>query len=167
MELKGRYIIPIYDNRGRLVGVSGRVSWETKQRKYLIYPKKLQKRNLLYNLHNISVDRVVVTEGFKGVWRAYQAGVPAVAIMGRELHDNQADILLSRFKNIVLAPDMDVHGVEGMIKAAEKLSPFAKVRFIELPLEKDLGDVSEKEILDSEALDVSLLESRLELFKER
>lgn len=70
--------------------------------------KGFDKRTYLYNLDK-SFDYVVVVEGQSDVWRLYQYGYNAVAVMGSDLSFQQAKELYG-FKKVYLAFDNDGAG---------------------------------------------------------
>ncbi|MCE5306069.1 MAG: CHC2 zinc finger domain-containing protein, partial [Acidobacteriales bacterium] len=61
-SMAGRIVIPIYDEVGRLVAYAGR-SVDGAEPRYR-FPAGFMKSAILFNLHRVSSDEVVVVEGF-------------------------------------------------------------------------------------------------------
>jgi hypothetical protein len=60
--------------------------------KYLL-PKGFHKQLVLYNLNRVrGRNHLVLVEGFFGVFRLHTLGVPAVALMGCSLSDEQITV---------------------------------------------------------------------------
>lgn len=127
-----RDIIPIRDDRGKLVAFSLRdiredVDEIDEDRKYIHTPG-FNKDGVLYNLHNAwhyAVDKpLILVEGFKSVWRLYEYGIKNVAaVMGSSLTDGQKFLLYQyNIKNVVIFFDNDKAGVLGTQKAVEELN---------------------------------------------
>lgn len=105
----GSIIIPYYsnfENGGTLIGYQ--------ERKYINgnrvvkNNKGFDKKNYLYNL-NTDKDYTILVEGQSDVWRLYEYGYNACAIMGSNLSDEQLKMLLG-FEKIYLALDNDEAG---------------------------------------------------------
>ena len=94
--MKNRVVIPIHDHDGVLLAYAGR--WVGNdvpegEGKYLL-PPKFHKQLALYNLHRVRGKKhLVVVEGYFGVFRLFQLGVPAVALMGSSLSEAQVALL--------------------------------------------------------------------------
>jgi len=112
----GRFIIPLHDQLGQLVGYAGR-SIDSKEPKYL-FPsgeKGFYKSRLLFNLHRVVKEvegdqPVVVVEGFFDCMKVKQAGYPCVALMGSSLSEQQEEMLCSEFGRVILMFDGDDAG---------------------------------------------------------
>jgi DNA primase len=59
----------------------------------------------------------VITEGFFDCMKVTQAGYPAVALMGSDISEPQADLLCTHFDRLVLFFDGDAAGRQGTDKA--------------------------------------------------
>lgn len=133
----GRYIVPLHNEEGELVGYAGRAIDETDP-KYL-FPsseKGFYKSRLLFNLHRLvgeSEQPVVVVEGFFDCMKVHQAGFPSVALLGSSLSDEQAKLLAAHFDRAILLLDGDEAGQRGTEEAVLKLSPLMFVKSISLP----------------------------------
>lgn len=112
----GRFLIPLHDPAGQLVGYAGR-SIDDKEPKYL-FPsseKGFHKSRLVFNLHRVvkvvSADQpVVVVEGFFGCMKVHQAGYPCVGILGSSLSEEQEELLIQNFGRLVCLFDGDGAG---------------------------------------------------------
>jgi DNA primase len=120
---KGRLVIPLLDRQGEqepfLVGYAARTLDESEP-KYL-FPSREKgffKSHLVYNLTRVLGQRgVVITEGFFDCMKVTQAGFPAVALMGCDISEHQAELLCGHFSHIVLLLDGDQAGRQGTDRA--------------------------------------------------
>jgi DNA primase len=119
---KGRVVIPLIDRQAEqdvLVGYGAR-ALDNSDPKYL-FPsrdKGFYKSHLVYNLARVLGQRaVVVTEGFFDTMKVTQAGFPAVALMGCDISEHQAERLCGNFSHIVLLLDGDAAGRQGTDRA--------------------------------------------------
>lgn len=138
--LAGRLTIPGRDEDGRLVLMSGRAPFETRQ-KYKIYPGS-EKHKTLYNINNVAkkYDEIWVVEGFPCVWRAYEFGYENfVACMGSQLTRFQTYSLLKNAISVVMAFDNDEAGMRGKERLARKIKNYATVYEVSL-VKKDIGE---------------------------
>jgi len=120
-KFRGRITFPLYDHRGNVVGFSGRILPQEKNKelaKYINSPETpiYHKSRLLFGLHLVKDDikktgEVIIVEGETDMISSWQAGITnIVAIKGSALTDDQLR-LLSRFcKKITLALDSDLAG---------------------------------------------------------
>jgi DNA primase len=113
----GRFVIPLHDETGVLVGYAGR-SVDGKEPKYL-FPasaRGFHKKYLLFNLHRVVKNSdfhgpVVVVEGFFDCMKVQQAGFACVGILGAALSQEQEDLLCKYFpRGVVLCFDGDSAG---------------------------------------------------------
>lgn len=133
--LSGRIVFPIHDECARLVAYAGR-SVDGALPRYKL-PAGFQKGLVLYNLHRAVAsgqDTVIMVEGFFDCLKVHQAGMPCViALMGSILTEGQRELLLPRFRRVVLMLDGDQTGraASGAIRA--RLASDCSVRVVELP----------------------------------
>lgn len=118
-RFRGRIIFPLTDNRGNVLGFSGRtLKPDLKGAKYINTPETTlyHKGELLYGLTQTKefikkADFAVVVEGEIDVISSYQAGVKnVVAIKGSALTENQVNLIKRFTSNITLALDADLAG---------------------------------------------------------
>jgi hypothetical protein len=133
--MSGRLVIPIHDERGRLVAYAGR-SLDGRQPRYQ-FPAGFFTSRVLFNFHRaaaIPYDTVVVVEGFFDCLRVSQAGVEnVVALMGTELYERPARLLVEWFRGVVLLLDGDEAGRLARDRVAARLRDRCEVRVIGLP----------------------------------
>jgi DNA primase len=146
--MTGRLAIPIHDQHGRLVAYCGRsVAAEPPRYKF---PAGFRKSAVLFNYHRAAAGtdrRVVVVEGFFDCMRVHQAGFfSAVALMGAALSQQQADLLVGRFAEIVLMLDGDPAGQAGARTAAASLAARCSVRQVTLAPGRQPDQMSDEEI---------------------
>ena len=113
----GRFVIPLHDEKGSLVGYAGR-SIDGKEPKYL-FPASahgFHKKYLVFNLHRVAKKPdfrgpVVVVEGFFDCMKVHEAGLACVGILGSALSAEQEDLLCKYFpRGVVVCFDGDSAG---------------------------------------------------------
>ena len=152
--LKGRIAIPIHDAEGQLVAYAGR--WASDDvpegvQKYLL-PPGFQKRKVLFNYHRVAgVKYLLIVEGYWSVMRLDGLGpVPAVALMGRTLSDEQEELLeRSGARMLSLVLDGDEAGRQATEELLLRLSRKFFVRATWLPDGEAPDTVDEGLLLDS------------------
>lgn len=115
--MRGRVGIPIHDDGGKLVAYAGRWAGDDAdlpegEGKYK-FPRGFRKSLVLYNLHRVppTAGRVILVEGFFGVFALHQAGYEnVVALMGSTISREQRALLVSRFREVIVLLDGDVAG---------------------------------------------------------
>lgn len=155
-EMAGRVVVPVRDEEGRLVGLSGRLVTND--------PKKAEKMgkwkhmfdfasgNVLFGLdkakpHIVTNKSMVLTEGPFDVMRAVQYGLRNVcATFGVNILPEQVDLVIQNTSEVYLAYDGDKRGREGAERVYDKLSKFADVKFMVLPEGKDVADLTDYEL---------------------
>lgn len=146
--LAGRCVIPIRDDKSRLVAYVGRAV-NGEEPKYR-FPAGFRKSQVLFNLHRaIETDghNVIVVEGFFDALKVYQAGHPAVvALMGSSFSQRQSELLLSRFASVTLMLDGDQPGRRAAEVIAKLLKPKVCVHKVELPNRVQPDQLSSAEI---------------------
>jgi DNA primase len=148
----GRYVVPLHDAQGRLVGYAGR-SVNNSEPKYL-FPsgqKGFRKRHLLFNLHRVLQnnprnDRIVLVEGFFDCMKVQQAGYPCVALLGSTLSKEQEQLLCQHFTHVVLLFDGDEAGRKATDDCLSRLERRVFVRAIVLPKGKQPDMLSDDEL---------------------
>lgn len=150
-----RGAVPIRDDIGRLVSVSGRRTDGDMEPRYLLI-REFKKRKVLYNLHiakefrDIYNKTVIVVEGFKAVWYVHRCGYPnTVAVMGSVINPEQINLLIKYgFDNCILMLDGDGPGRNGMPKSLLLLQGKLNTKPIYLPQGKSPDDIPIGELKD-------------------
>lgn len=153
-----RETIPIRDEYGNLLTISGRRTDSDEDPKYLLL-KNINKGDTLYNLEvaknyvgNVAAgeDRaLVLVEGFVDVWGLALQGVyNVVAAMGTDITPTQRDLLCKYAENVIVMLDPDDAGRAGAERIQKLLEKHVNVRVVTLPDGKDpkyftYGDVIE------------------------
>jgi len=135
----GRYVVPLHDEQGQLVGYAGR-SLDDSEPRYL-FPagkKGFRKSRLLFNLHRLLAKEppaswTVVVEGFFDAMHVVQAGYPCVGLLGSTLSVEQEELLCKNFDQVVLLFDGDTAGRKATDDCLLRLGRRVYVRAIELP----------------------------------
>jgi len=116
-----RDVIPIRDDKGKLVAYSLRdIRDFVVDDKYINTPN-FNKNKVLYNFHNVikmGIKKpIIVVEGYKSVWKLYEYGIyNVVAAMGSVITDGQVNLLCKyALKGVIIAFDNDLPGVVGML----------------------------------------------------
>ncbi|HHV41240.1 MAG TPA: toprim domain-containing protein [Clostridiaceae bacterium] len=157
-DMQGRIVIPVRDDCGQLVGLSGRLITDDQAQM-----KKLGKWKHMFNFSAGSVlfgldkakpyvatsGRMVLVEGPFDVMKAFQHGLCNVcATLGVNILPNQVDLVIQNTSEVYLAYDTDEAGQKGARRIYEKLAGFTDVRFMMLPDGRDVADTDEYEIWD-------------------
>lgn len=144
-RFRNRVIIPIADERGRIVAFGGRALGDA-QPKYLNTAETpvFNKRKLLFGLDRAhraisSQGAAIVVEGYMDAIAAWEAGVEnVVATLGTSFTSDHAALLLRRASRIVFCYDSDTAGQEATLRAlAAVRGSTAEVRVLLLPDGKD------------------------------
>ncbi|RJF91331.1 DNA primase [Sphingomonas cavernae] len=151
-RFRGRLMIPIRDQRGRVIAFGGRILGSGEP-KYLNSPDTplFDKGRTLYNLDRAAPaarksGRVIVVEGYMDVIALAQAGIEeAVAPLGTALTEMQIERLWRMTETPILCFDGDNAGQKASIRAAERalphLEPGRSLRFLTLPAGQDPDDL--------------------------
>ena len=127
-RFRGRLMIPIRDERGRVVGFGGRVLQAEDQPKYINSPQTplFDKSRLLFGLDGSKrairdTETVVIVEGYLDVIQAWQAGWRnVVAQMGTAMTEAQVRLVAPRYaKKVVMALDADEAGQSATRRSLE------------------------------------------------
>jgi DNA primase len=126
-RFRDRVMIPICDERGRVVAFGGRALHSEAQPKYLNSPETplFRKSTLLFNWHLARQEirrqgQAVLLEGYMDVLSAWQAGVTtAVASLGTAFSPEHARRLRQAASRLVIAYDGDQAGVSAAQRALE------------------------------------------------
>ena len=151
--LYDRALIPIHSDCGNyLVGYIGRAIKEYRIPKFLIYPKKFDKKYYLYNIHRAcdsikKANSVVIVEGQGDVWKLYESGIyNVVGIFGRSLsQEQQKKLQLLPITTVIVLTDNDQAGRESKLQLQRQLGRFYKLKFPKLS-SKDVGDMKISEV---------------------
>ena len=149
-KFAGRFVIPLHNETGDLVGYAGRAVDDSLEPKYL-FPsneKGFYKSHLLYNLNRVrqclaptegcessipTDEPVVVVEGLFSAMTLWQQGLRLiVSLLGTSLSDQQEDLLFRHFKRIVLLFDGDSAGRSATTECLSRLGRGCWVRAISL-----------------------------------
>ena len=134
-------IIPIYDDRTRLVGwIARRVSANPKY----LYSYGLKKSLVLFGSNRIkSTDYVCITEGILDTMWLDKYGHPSVALLGAHLSRKQTELLIKLpTQELVLCLDNDETGKKATNYALTTLSKDVIVSLIDLPSQfKDVQEI--------------------------
>ena len=158
--LRGRIAIPLHDQKGQLVGYSGRLVDDAavsadnpkyrfpgkREREGKVY--EFRKSRFVYNGDRIQgpVDELIVVEGFASVWWLHQNGFPnVVAVMGSDCSERQAEIIVMLVKptgRIWILPDGDEAGERCAESLLALISPHRLVRWVKLENDRQPTEVS-------------------------
>ncbi|MBA3676250.1 MAG: DNA primase [Sphingosinicella sp.] len=151
-RFRGRLMIPIRDQRGRVIAFGGRILGDGEP-KYLNSPETplFDKGRTLYNLDRAgpaSRDsrRVIVVEGYMDVIALDQVGIgEAVAPLGTAVTEGQLERLWRMGADPILCFDGDSAGQKAAMRAALRalphVAPGRSLSFITLPAGQDPDDV--------------------------
>ena len=131
-SMAGRIVIPIHDERGQLVAYAGR-SIDNSEPKYKL-PTGFHKSLVLYNLHRVTSQEVILVEGFFDCMKVWQSLNPfVVALMGSSLSAQQEQMLVRQFKKVTLLLDGDDAGRGAAEEISRRLVRRVFVRIVDVP----------------------------------
>lgn len=136
-RFRDRLIIPIQDERGRVVAFGGRALAPENEPKYLNSPETplFSKGHLLFNAHRARQaahegGTAIVVEGYLDAIAVWQAGVKAiVATLGTAFTEDQIARLWRLAPEPVICFDGDKAGVRAAHRAVERILPQLKSGF--------------------------------------
>lgn len=151
-QFPARVTIPLRDESGALVGISGRIIRECSNAndKYNILPGS-RRGEILYGLNLTSkyikqADEVVIVEGFADMWRCWQHGVRnVVALMSKDTSWEQFRMILSIANRFIVAVDNDKFGKKGGDKIERRLRDMGTVTRLMPPRDRDIGSLEKDE----------------------
>lgn len=164
-----RSLVPVKTDSGLLMGFSGR-SQHPKCPKCSFYHSRyeacidknyefahmynkwfhsggMKKTRTLYGISEIGpTDKIAIVEGPSCVWKLYEAGIPAAAVLGKSFSSEQANILKRKgISKIFLLSDQDEAGQMFKKKFIEDWYTIFNISVTTLP-QKDISEMSDEEI---------------------
>jgi len=147
-SMTGRLVIPIHNEKGELVAYAGR-SIDGSEPKYKL-PAGFKKSLELYALHRATSPEgggvVVVVEGFFDCLKVWQAGLPAVALMGCSLSQEQEDLLAGHFRGVWLMLDGDEAGRKATADILPRLAQRLFVKVVDVGDGRQPDQLTDREI---------------------
>lgn len=159
-RFRGRLMIPIHDDRGRVVAFGGRTLDPDGQPKYLNSPETplFHKGNMLFNVHRArepayKSGQAVVVEGYLDAIALWQAGIRhVVATLGTAFTEEQVMRLWKLAPEPVVCFDGDAAGISAAHRAIDRIFPVLKsgysFQFCFLPDGQDPDDLVKARGLD-------------------
>jgi len=134
-RFRDRVIIPIQDQRGRVIAFGGRTLNDEVQPKYLNSPETslFHKGSNLFNFHRARQaaredGSVVVVEGYMDAIAIYQAGLKSVvATMGTSFTEDQISNLWKLAAEPIVCFDSDRAGIAAAHRSIDRILPALKV----------------------------------------
>ena len=148
-----KVMFPIHNEKGQIVGLSGRTLKKEDSVKYINSPesKVFKKSQLLYHLHHAlpairKHKRLILTEGYMDVIAMDQAGFKeTVATMGTSLTREHVQRLTQLTDHIIIAYDGDQAGKKATLKAIDAFKKTKiKVDILSLPEQLDPDEFIKK-----------------------
>jgi DNA primase len=126
-RFRGRVVLPIRDERGRMAGFGARTLDPEGLPKYLNSPQTIlfDKGRILFGFDRArrsirSEDQIVIVEGYMGVLAPHQHGFTnVVATMGTALTEHHLRLIKRFTRKIVLAMDSDAAGAKATLRGLE------------------------------------------------
>jgi DNA primase len=152
-RFRDRIIIPIHDQRGRVIAFGGRVLKSDVQPKYLNSPETsiFHKGSVVFNFHRArqpahESGSVIAVEGYMDAIAIYQAGLKGVvATMGTAFTEEQITTLWRLSPEPLVCFDSDRAGVAAAHRSIDRILPLLSVgktfRFVFMNEEKDPDDL--------------------------
>lgn len=160
-RFRNRVMIPIQDNRGRVIAFGGRALDKETEPKYLNSPETplFSKGHNLFNAHRarkpaFDAGRVLVTEGYLDAIAVYQAGISdVVATLGTAFTPDQIRQLWKFAAEPIICFDGDAAGIAAAYRACERILPVLEAgksfNFIFLPDGQDPDDLIKEAGVDA------------------
>jgi DNA primase len=134
-RFRDRIIIPIHDQRGRVIGFGGRALKSDVQPKYLNSPETtiFHKGSIVFNFHRArepahKLGSVVAVEGYMDAIAIYQAGIKSVvATMGTAFTEEQIGTLWRLSPEPVICFDSDRAGEAAAYRSIDRMLPLLAV----------------------------------------
>jgi DNA primase len=134
-RFRDRVIIPIHDQRGRVIAFGGRALRSDVQPKYLNSPETslFHKGSVVFNFHRArepshKTGSVVAVEGYMDAIAIYQAGIKSVvATMGTAFTEEQIAALWRLSSEPVICFDADRAGVAAAQRSIDRILPILSV----------------------------------------
>src|SRR3954469_20445440 len=152
-RFRDRVIIPIHDQRGRVIAFGGRALKIDVQPKYLNSPETsiFHKGSVVFNFHRArqaahESGSVVAVEGYMDAIAVYQGGIKAVvATMGTAFTEEQIATLWRLSSEPIVCFDSDKAGIAAAHKSIDRILPMLSVgkafRFAFIGDQKDPDDL--------------------------
>ena len=152
-RFRGRLMLPIHDQRGRVIAFGGRILDPNGKPKYLNSPDTplFDKGRTLYNLHRAAPaarqsGRIVVVEGYMDAIALANAGIrEAVAPLGTALTELQIELLWRQVERPILCFDGDNAGQRAAMRAIARALPMLRpghsLSIVRLPAGLDPDDL--------------------------
>jgi DNA primase len=160
-RFRDRVIIPIHDQRGRVIAFGARALGPDVQPKYLNSPDTtlFQKGETVFNFHRARQPAhedgsVVVVEGYMDAISIYQAGLKSVvATMGTAFTDQQIQSLWRLSPEPIVCFDADQAGINAAYRSVDRILPALKVgrtfRFVFMQGGKDPDELIRQKGLEA------------------
>jgi DNA primase len=134
-RFRDRIIIPIQDQRGRVIAFGARTVNPEVQPKYLNSPDTslFQKGTTVFNFHRARQPAhedgsVVVVEGYMDAISIHQAGLKSVvATMGTAFTEEQIQLLWRLSPEPIVCFDADTAGISAAYRSVDRILPMLKV----------------------------------------
>ncbi len=152
-RFRNRIIIPIQDDKGRVVAFGGRALDPEGQPKYLNSPETplFHKRHMLFNIHRarqpaFDNQAAIVVEGYMDAIAIWQAGIKhVVAALGTAFTEEQIARMWRLAPEPIVCFDGDAAGTSAAHRAVDRILPVLKsgysFGFVFLPAGKDPDDL--------------------------
>jgi DNA primase len=152
-RFRGRLMIPIQDDRGRVVAFGGRTLLPDGQPKYLNSPETplFHKGVMLFNAHRarepaFKANQAVVVEGYLDAIALWQAGIRhVVATLGTAFTETQISSLWRLAPEPIVCFDGDTAGLAAANRSIDRMLPELKsgysFHFVFLPNGSDPDDI--------------------------
>jgi DNA primase len=132
----GRFIIPLHNPGGELVGYAGR-SLDGSEPKYL-FPssaKGFYKSHLLFGFHRVApaTKQIILVEGFFATMYLWQIALPTLGLFGSSLSKEQEAMIAGRFDRVLLLFDGDDAGRTATDTCLARLGKRIWIRAVSLP----------------------------------
>lgn len=153
LKWKDRIIIPIRDEKNRLISLTARSIINNIEKSYKVRKvKSSDVKKILFGLQYISkYSSIVLVEGEFDCIYLQQFKIPAVCISGNDISNEQIVKLMKWTNDVIISLDGDIplkrkDNLSSIMKMKNKLVKYFNVKYIVLPKDKDPNDLTKKEV---------------------
>lgn len=147
---RNRLMIPIFEERNKILGFGGRILQDDKNTPKYINSKEsgiFKKKEILFHFRDAisqKSDFILVVEGYMDVIKLHDVGIKnAVACLGTSITDEQIKKLINTKKKIVFGFDNDKSGYTASLRCLYKITKL--MESTNIPYFIDYSDVTEKD----------------------
>ena len=143
---KDRVIVPIYDERDRLISLAARAIHDTGKRNKIRKKKNTDRSKVLFGLERLkSKKQIVIVEGEFDVIYLQQFNVPAVSLGTTSVSRSQINKIVKNCDKVFIALDGDV-SLKKVREIRDQISGYVPAEIVKLPKDKDPNELTQSQV---------------------